>query len=105
MRWPVPGCTRARGGPVSRTSEPPPEGSVSEPVWSAATRRAAPRRRAADKPTFCLILLHPMGPDLGRRFDLPEKKKAVIGRDPAADIQLARDRVSRRHARLEQRGE
>jgi pSer/pThr/pTyr-binding forkhead associated (FHA) protein len=38
------------------------------------------------------------GPDAGRRIDL--SKPAVLGRDSSADVVLADERISRRHARV-----
>lgn len=48
----------------------------------------------------CLILIHPPGPDLGRRTPLP-KPPYVVGRDGGADLLIGRDSVSRRHAEIE----
>jgi diguanylate cyclase (GGDEF)-like protein len=47
----------------------------------------------------CLILLHPPGPDMGRRTAL-SRDEYVIGRVAENDIVIERDSVSRRHARL-----
>lgn len=57
-----------------------------------ADRKAAPR-------DACVILLHPAGPDLGRRIPL-ERDTYVLGRVDDADIVVSRDSVSRKHARL-----
>jgi diguanylate cyclase (GGDEF)-like protein len=46
-----------------------------------------------------IVLLHPPGPDLGRRMEL-RKAEYSIGRDQAADVVISRDSVSRRHARI-----
>ncbi len=48
--------------------------------------------------TACLVQLR--GPQMGRRFELAQTPLAV-GRDPASDIVLESDSVSRRHARFE----
>jgi two-component system, cell cycle response regulator len=53
----------------------------------------------------CLVVIHsPAQSDLGRRY-LLDKKVITIGRGRDNDIVLLRDCVSRRHARLELRGE
>ena len=48
----------------------------------------------------CLILLHPPGPEIGRRTPLAHDAY-VIGRDEAVDLVISRSAVSRQHARLE----
>ncbi len=52
----------------------------------------------------CLILIHPPGPNLGRRTALP-KPPYVIGRESDADLLINRDSVSRRHAEISRDGE
>jgi diguanylate cyclase (GGDEF)-like protein len=47
----------------------------------------------------CLVLIYPPGPDMGRRF-LLERAEMVLGRGTDCDIQVDRDSVSRRHARV-----
>jgi two-component system, cell cycle response regulator len=47
----------------------------------------------------CLVLLHPSGPDLGRRTAL-EGASYIIGRDTDADLVVPRSAVSRQHGRL-----
>ena len=63
--------------------------------------RAAGRSRLADGQA-CLVLIYPAGPLLGRRYelDLPE---ITIGRGTDCDVQVDRDSVSRKHARIERR--
>jgi diguanylate cyclase (GGDEF)-like protein len=70
----------------------------------AATRPAPQGRRVVDQSAPCLILLYPLGPDLGKRYDLLESN-LLAGRDLACGVHLPHPRVSRRHARLERRGE
>jgi diguanylate cyclase (GGDEF)-like protein len=50
----------------------------------------------------CLVLIYAGAPgagDIGRRFELPGEE-LIIGRGSDADIQIDRDSVSRRHAKL-----
>jgi diguanylate cyclase (GGDEF)-like protein len=47
----------------------------------------------------CLVLIYPPGPDMGRRF-LLDRAELVLGRGTDCDIQVDRDSVSRRHARV-----
>jgi diguanylate cyclase (GGDEF)-like protein len=60
--------------------------------------KAEPERSGAPRDA-CLILLHPAGPEMGRRVPLCADEY-VIGRVDAADIVVPRDSVSRRHALL-----
>jgi diguanylate cyclase (GGDEF)-like protein len=54
----------------------------------------------AERGDACLILLHPPGPELGRRTPLT-RDAYLIGRDVDADLVINRSAVSRHHARLE----
>jgi two-component system, cell cycle response regulator len=47
----------------------------------------------------CLVLIYPAGPDMGKRFPL-SRADVVIGRGSDCDIQIDRDSISRRHARV-----
>jgi diguanylate cyclase (GGDEF)-like protein len=47
----------------------------------------------------CIILLHPPGPDIGRRTPLRDESY-VVGRDTEADLVISRSSVSRQHSRL-----
>jgi two-component system, cell cycle response regulator len=47
----------------------------------------------------CLVLIYPTGPDMGRRWELGSDE-IVVGRGSDCDIQIDRDSVSRRHARV-----
>lgn len=53
--------------------------------------------------TACLVLIYPAGQDLGKRFELTGST-VTIGRVPDCTIQIDRDSVSRKHARLERDG-
>jgi two-component system, cell cycle response regulator len=48
----------------------------------------------------CLVLIYPPGPDMGRRWTLGHADEIVVGRGSDCDIQIDRDSVSRRHARV-----
>jgi two-component system cell cycle response regulator len=52
----------------------------------------------------CLVLIYPPGPDMGKRFPLT-RSEIVLGRGGDCDIQVDRDSVSRRHARVFRDGE
>jgi diguanylate cyclase (GGDEF)-like protein len=52
----------------------------------------------------CLVLIYPPGPDMGKRFPLA-RSEIVLGRGADCDIQVDRDSVSRRHARVFRTGE
>ncbi len=52
----------------------------------------------------CLVLIYPPGPDMGKRFPL-NRNEIVLGRGADCDIQVDRDSVSRRHARVFRDGE
>jgi len=58
---------------------------------------AGPRERGE----ACIILLHPPGPDIGKRTELKEKSY-VIGREADVDLVIGRSSVSRQHSRLSQ---
>ncbi len=60
-------------------------------------RQAGPRMPNGGQE--CLVLIHPAGPNLGRRF-LLDRPLVNIGRDTENDIVLDRDSVSRRHAQV-----
>jgi two-component system, cell cycle response regulator len=47
----------------------------------------------------CLVLIYPPGPDMGKRFPL-DTDEVVLGRGSDCDVQIDRDSVSRRHARV-----
>jgi len=47
----------------------------------------------------CLVLLHPPGPDIGKRTPL-SKRAYVVGRDAEVDLVISRSSVSRQHSQL-----
>ena len=55
-----------------------------------------PKQAAGDA---CLVLIYPPGPELGKRWGLGTNE-IVVGRGSDCDIQIDRDSVSRRHARV-----
>ncbi len=64
-------------------------------IMAVQERPAVPNRTGE----ACIILLHPPGPDIGRRTPL-EGASYVFGREADADLVISRNSVSRRHARL-----
>jgi diguanylate cyclase (GGDEF)-like protein len=63
----------------------------SQSIRSGASARALSRD--------ALVLIYPTGDNLGRKWEITGQT-VNIGRDPASDIVVAKDSVSRRHARL-----
>jgi len=60
--------------------------------------QAPPGRPSGPQGIACIVLLHPPGPDIGRRSEL-SRERYTVGREDA-DITVPRDSVSRRHAEL-----
>jgi two-component system cell cycle response regulator len=56
-------------------------------------------RQAREESEACLVLLHPPGPDIGKRTRLVNPQY-VVGRDASADLMINRNAVSRQHSRL-----
>jgi len=69
------------------------------------TRVSNVKTKTADesKKAF-LVLIYPAGPMMGKRFEL-KKKETIIGRGADVDLLVDNDSVSRRHAKVEKRGE
>jgi len=61
------------------------------------TRRTIPKA-ATTSDQACLVRIYPPGGDMGRKFDVTDD--VTIGRDETNVIVMARDSVSRRHARV-----
>jgi len=55
--------------------------------------------KEVSKGEACLVNLHPPGPDIGRRIPLLDPSY-IVGRDSDAGLVVARNSVSRQHARL-----
>src|SRR5215831_11820531 len=62
------------------------------------TRVSQPRVEPSAQAQACLVLIYPPGPMMGRRFEL--KRDVIIGRGSDCQVQVDRDSVSRRHARI-----
>jgi diguanylate cyclase (GGDEF)-like protein len=56
-------------------------------------------RGSREESEACLVLLHPPGPDIGKRTRLVNASY-IVGRDASADLVIARNAVSRQHSRL-----
>jgi two-component system cell cycle response regulator len=65
------------------------------------TTPAEPVVKARQDGEACIVLLHPPGPDIGKRTPLKERAY-IIGRDTDADLVIGRSSVSRQHSRLAQ---
>jgi diguanylate cyclase (GGDEF)-like protein len=67
--------------------------------WKTRITKVQPVKPRADVGEACLVLIYPPGPDMGKRFALT-RNEVVLGRGSDCDIQVDRDSVSRRHARV-----
>jgi len=56
-------------------------------------------RAPREESEACLVLLHPPGPDIGKRTRLVNAQY-IVGRDASADLMINRNAVSRQHSRL-----
>ena len=74
--------------------------------WKTRITKVKPLERPANAESeeACLVLIYPPGQDLGRRYELVGMGELTIGRGSDCDIQIDRDSVSRRHARLARQG-
>ena len=72
--------------------------------WKTRITQIRPVEKAAtDAEQACLVLIYPGGPELGKRFELRDGE-CTIGRGADCDIQVDRDSVSRRHAKVTRQG-
>ena len=62
----------------------------------AAPLQVTPKRERGEA---CLVLLHPPGPDIGRRMALV-KQSYLVGRESDVDLVIPRSSVSRNHSRV-----
>lgn len=67
--------------------------------WKTRITKVQVVKPKATSGDACLVLIYPPGPELGRRWGLGETE-IVVGRGSDCDIQIDRDSVSRRHARV-----
>ena len=68
--------------------------------WKTRITRVSHARQATGgEAQACLVLIYPPGAMMGRKFELG--KDVIIGRGSDCDIQIDRDSVSRRHARIQ----
>ncbi len=68
------------------------------------TKVQAVKPKAGAGGNACLVLIYPPGAEMGRRFEL-EQDNVVLGRGGDCDIQIDRDSVSRKHARIFRMGD
>lgn len=67
--------------------------------WKTRITKVQVVKPKTSKGDGCLVLIYPPGPDMGRRWALGSDE-IVVGRGSDCDIQIDRDSVSRRHARV-----
>jgi two-component system, cell cycle response regulator len=72
--------------------------------WKTRITKVQVVKQSSSGGEACLVLIYPPGPDMGRRFALT-RNEIVLGRGSDCDIQVDRDSVSRRHARVFRAGE
>jgi diguanylate cyclase (GGDEF)-like protein len=73
--------------------------------WKTRITQIRPvEKPASDPEQACLVLIYPGGAELGKRYELAGSKEVVIGRGGDCDIQVDRDSVSRRHAKVSRSG-
>jgi diguanylate cyclase (GGDEF)-like protein len=67
--------------------------------WKTRITKVQAVKPSGESGSACLVLIYPPGPDMGKRFPL-DKSEFVLGRGADCDIQVDRDSVSRRHAKV-----
>ena len=72
--------------------------------WKTRITKVQVVKPAKESGEACLVLIYPPGPDMGKRFPLT-RNEIVLGRGADCDIQVDRDSVSRRHARVYRSGD
>jgi two-component system cell cycle response regulator len=72
--------------------------------WKTRITKVQVVKPAREAGEACLVLIYPPGPDMGKRFPLT-RSEVVLGRGADCDIQVDRDSVSRRHARVYRTGD
>ena len=69
--------------------------------WKTRVTQIRPvEKQAVDPEQAVLVLIYPPGSELGKRYELAGRAEVVIGRGADCDIQVDRDSVSRRHAKV-----
>jgi pSer/pThr/pTyr-binding forkhead associated (FHA) protein len=69
--------------------------------WKTRITQIRPvEKQAADSEQACLVLIYPAGAELGKRYELGGTSEVTIGRGADCDIQVDRDSVSRKHAKV-----
>jgi diguanylate cyclase (GGDEF)-like protein len=74
-------------------------GQSTNSEWKTRITKIQPNQKEGSNEAACLVLIYPPGPDMGRRFPL-DRPEFVLGRGTDCDIQVDRDSVSRRHAKV-----
>jgi two-component system, cell cycle response regulator len=73
--------------------------------WKTRITQIRPvEKQTSDPEQACLVLIYPAGAELGKRYELAGQKEITIGRGADCDIQVDRDSVSRRHAKVTRAG-
>src|SRR5262249_60770873 len=67
--------------------------------WKTRITKIQASKPEGSSDAACLVLIYPPGPDMGKRFPL-DRPEFILGRGADCDIQVDRDSVSRRHARV-----
>ena len=67
--------------------------------WKTRITKIQVAKPQGSSDAACLVLIYPPGPDMGKRFPL-DRQEFVLGRGTDCDIQVDRDSVSRRHAKV-----
>jgi two-component system, cell cycle response regulator len=74
--------------------------------WKTRVTQIRPVEKAAVNPEqACLVLIYPPGSELGKRYEMRGADEIVIGRGADCGIQVDRDSVSRKHAKVTRAGE
>jgi diguanylate cyclase (GGDEF)-like protein len=69
--------------------------------WKTRVTQIRPvEKQAVDPEQACLVLIYPPGSELGKRYELRGTTEVTIGRGADCDIQVDRDSVSRKHAKV-----
>ncbi len=67
--------------------------------WKTRITKVHAVEPSVDGGSACLVLIYPPGPDMGRRFPFTEEE-VIVGRGSDVTVQIDRDSVSRKHARI-----